>query len=109
MACQACQLPDTLDTLNHAFLWPPQGHTLYKIAQYLDEQGYQFENVVAEQYVKVNVTAPNKFIVGLSGLLTESERTDTRILMSETPEPSMGDFGSVMTLNRMMERLRGDW
>ena len=109
MACQACTLPDKLESLQKAFLWPPQGHTLYKIAKYLDEHGFAYENNVVEGYIQVDVREPNRFIVSLSGLLTDSEANDTRILMTESESPSLGEFGNVVSLDRMMNRLRGDW
>jgi len=109
MPCLACTLPDKLETLQKAFVWPPQGHTLYKIAQYLDAQGFAYENNVVEGFIRVAVSEPNRFIVSLSGLLTDQEANDTRILMTENDQPGLGEFGNVVSLNRMMNRLRGDW
>ncbi|MBP5859051.1 EAL domain-containing protein [Marivibrio halodurans] len=109
MPCQACRLPETLDALSHAFLWPPQGHTLRKIARHLEERAYRFETDRGNSYLTAEVENANRFIVLLCGLLTRSEAADTRILLSDTPSPGFGEFGQIMTVEQMMRRKRGDW
>jgi EAL domain-containing protein (putative c-di-GMP-specific phosphodiesterase class I) len=109
MTCQGCKLPESLAALDYAFLWPPQGHTQAKIARYLEAQDYRFETHAAESYLKVHGADSNRFIVGLIGVLSESERRDTRILMTDSEAPGLGEFGNVVTLDRMMARMRGDW
>lgn len=109
MPCQACQLPEPLDARTHAFLWPPQGHTLRKIARHLADRAYRFEADRADSYLTVEVEDANHFIILLRGLLTRSEAADTRILLSDTPSPGFSEFGRIMTVEQMMRRKRGDW
>lgn len=110
MTCKGCQLPESMFQKSYAFIWPPQDHTLYKIAHFLEDKKYHFDNSVIEQFIVVNVKDNvSKFLTQLFGLLTEAESSDTKILLSETEQPAMYEFGNIYPLDRLADRMRGDW
>lgn len=109
MTCLGCQLPESLNDRSVAFIWPPQGHTLYKIARFLEQRSVEFDNRVMENLLVARIDDGSRFIIDLSGLLTEAESRDTRLLLTTSETPSLSEFGEVMPLDRLVGRVRGDW
>lgn len=109
MPCTACQLPETLDELSHAFIWPPQEHTLAKIARHLEAEGFAYRTDKDQGFLALEVDNANRFLAALYDALTDAEAGDTRLLLSDNAEPSFGEFGNVASVERMIERKRGDW
>ena len=109
MTCQYCSLPDKLSSQSYVFIWPPQGHTTQKIVKYFDAQNLPFENIPAENCVRMETDGASSVLVKLSGLLTKFEAADTRILITTSETPSLGDFGNVMTVANALQRVRSDW
>lgn len=109
MECMGCQLPRSLSGASRAFVWPPQGHTAHKIALYLQERGYGFENRLRDNCVVVDVPDLQRFVLGLNGLLGEVERQNTRILILDEGEPTLRHFGQVATVSEISLQLRGSW
>ncbi len=109
MTCQYCDLPDKLSGHDHIFIWPPQGHTLQKVAKYFDAQSIAFENVSSEKCLRLESDNASDLLIKISGLLTKIEAGDTRILITKSETPTLGDFGDVMTIASAMRRMRSDW
>ena len=57
----------------------------------------------------IEVPDPNRFVIGLVGVLTDLEASDTKILMISGPAPSLADFGHVLTVEGLAKRTRGQW
>lgn len=49
------------------------------------------------------------FLTGLDDHLSDIEALDTRVLITDTKQPVLGDFGNVLTLEGAMQRVRGAW
>lgn len=109
MTCPACDLPENLEDNKVAFLWPPHGHAVRKLTAYLGDTGHDYEHLVRDNCVRVGVPAVSRFLVGLSGLLSDAEAADTRLLLTDTDEPGLKEFGNVTSLTGMIRRLKGDW
>lgn len=109
MTCQYCTLPEKLSAQDFIFIWPPQGHTRQKVAKYLSEQKYEFEDLAADNCLRIQAVDASAMLVKLSGLLTKLECSDTRILITTSEKPSLGDFGNVMSVASALRRVRSDW
>jgi len=109
MTCQYCTLPDKLSSQSFVFIWPPQGHTLQKIVKYFETRNMSFENIPAENCLHMKIDDASSLLVKLSGLLTKLEAGDTRILVTASETPSLGEFGNVMTVASALRRVRSDW
>lgn len=109
MSCRSCDLPDSFDDDMTAFLWPAHGHVVAKVAGYLSDAGLAFDNLVSDGCIRVQVPKVSRFLLGLSGLLTDAEQADTRILITRAPEPGLREFGDVRSVSGIISRLKGDW
>jgi len=68
-----------------------------------------FENIPAENCLHMKIDDASSLLVKLSGLLTKLEAGDTRILVTASETPSLGEFGNVMTVASALRRVRSDW
>ncbi len=82
---------------------------MQKIAKYFDAQKIAFENLSAENCLRLETDDASSLLVKLSGLLTKLEVGDTRILITTAENPSLGDFGNVMTVASALQRVHSDW
>lgn len=109
MSCDFCTPPGKLADCNVVFVWPPQGHTRHKLVKYLGEREIAFENQSEENCVIVETGDVQKLLVAMCGLFTAGEALDSRVLITDRRQPSLGAFGDLHTLDGMMARVRGDW
>jgi len=109
MPCSLCELPDADPADGFLFLWPPQAHTLHKLASRLAEQGTAFDNLARDNCLRIATCDAPGLLRAVSAALTDMERADTRVLLTPRRGPDLSDYGRVSTFDRAVEIADGAW
>lgn len=107
--CNTCSLPSAHEHFAHAVIWPAQLHMMKKIVNFLQDSGFVFEADRKNGFIVVDTDDSDVFAARLTDALTMIEAYDTRILLTNSKVPSLGEFKNVVSLTHLMDRMNSRW